>query len=81
MYFRTVAGHNQELVILVDIVYLDIWEGSDNLLLGRKVGALLELEIAYRARQGEVAVDAAKIDKAACRLDACLFGCALLAPC
>jgi surfactin synthase thioesterase subunit len=74
MYFRTVTGHNQELVVLVDIVYLDIREGSDYLLLGRKIGALLELEVAYRARQGKVAVDAAEVNKAACCLDTCLLG-------
>lgn len=60
-------------------MYLDIWEGSDYLLLGGKIGALLELEIAYRTRQGEVAVHATKIDEASCGLDTCLFDCRLLA--
>jgi hypothetical protein len=31
-------------------MYLNIWEGSDYLLLGRKVGALLELEVTDGAR-------------------------------
>ena len=60
-------------------MYLDVGEGGDYLLLGREVGALLELEVTYRARQGEVAVDAAKVDEAACCLDAGLFGWSLLA--
>lgn len=48
--YLTIAGDDQELVILVDIMYLNIREGSYYLLLGRKVGALLELEVTYRAR-------------------------------
>jgi hypothetical protein len=44
----TITGNDKELVILVDVVYLDVGEGSDDLLLGREVGALLELEVAYR---------------------------------
>ena len=58
---------------------LNVWKGSDYLLLGREVGALLELKIAYRAGQREVTVDAAKVNKAACCLDTCLLGCGLLA--
>ncbi|KAG9385355.1 Protein phosphatase 2C isoform gamma [Pyrenophora tritici-repentis] len=70
----TIAGNNQELVVLVDVVDLNVWKGSDYLLLGWEVGALLELKIAYRARQRKVAVDTAKVDEAASCLDACLFG-------
>ena len=55
-------------------MYLDIRECSDNLLLGRKIGALLELKVTYRAGQGEVAVYATEVDKASCGLDTCLFG-------
>ena len=55
-------------------MYLDVGEGGDYLLLGREVGALLEFEVAYRTRQGEVAIDAAKVDEASCCLDAGLFG-------
>jgi hypothetical protein len=55
-------------------VDLDVGEGSDNLLLRGKIGALLELKVTYRAGEGEVAVDAAKVDEAAGRLDAGLLG-------
>jgi hypothetical protein len=48
----TIASNNQELVVLVDVVYLDVRESSDYLLLRGKVGALLELEVAYRTRLG-----------------------------
>jgi hypothetical protein len=58
-------------------VDLDVRESSYYLLLRGKVGALLELEIAYRARKGEVAVDAAKVDETTRGLDARLLGCAL----
>lgn len=76
---QTVTCNDQKLVILIDIVYLNVWEGGDYLLLGREVGALLELEVAYRTRQGEVAVHAAKVDEAACCLNTGLFGWGLLA--
>jgi hypothetical protein len=55
-------------------VYLDVWEGGDYLLLRGEVGALLELEVADGTRQGEVAIDAAKVNEAACCLDTGLFG-------
>jgi hypothetical protein len=73
-WLLTVASHNQKLIVLVDVVYLHIGISGDYLLLGRKVGALLEFEIAYRTRQSKVAVDAAKVDKATCGLDTCLLG-------
>jgi hypothetical protein len=47
----TVAGNNEELVVLVDVVDLDVGEGSDYLLLRRKICALLELEVADGTRQ------------------------------
>lgn len=55
-------------------MYLHVGISSDYLLFRRQIGALLELEIAYCARQGQVTVDTAKVDKATCGLDACLFG-------
>jgi hypothetical protein len=70
----TVTSNNEEFVVAVDLVYLDIGECSDDLLLRGKIGALLELEVTYRAGQGEVAVDTAKIDEASCGLDTGLFG-------
>lgn len=71
---RTVASNDEEFVITVDLVYLDVGECGDDLLLRGKIGALLELEVAYRTGQGEVAVNAAKVDEASCGLDACLLG-------
>jgi hypothetical protein len=56
-------------------VDFDVRERSHYLLLRRKIGALLEFEVANGTRQGEVAVDAAKIDEAACSLDTGLLGC------
>lgn len=72
---RTVASNDKELVVAVDLVDLDVREGSDDLLLRGKIGALLEFEVAYRTGQGEVAVDTAKVDEASCGLDTCLLGC------
>jgi hypothetical protein len=54
-------------------VDLNVGESSDDLLLRGKIGALLELEVTYRAGESEVAVDAAKVDEAAGRLDAGLL--------
>jgi hypothetical protein len=76
---RTVACYNEELVVGVDLVYLDIGERGDDLLLRGKIGALLELEVAYRAGESEVAVDAAKVDEASSGLNACLLGWRVLA--
>jgi hypothetical protein len=75
----TITCNHQELVILVDVVYLDVREGGDYLLLGREVGALLEFKVTYRTRQGKVAVDAAKVDETASCLDARFLGWQLLA--
>jgi hypothetical protein len=75
----TITCDHQELVILVDVVYLDVRERGDYLLLGRKVGALLELEVTYRTREGKVAIDAAKIDETTSCLDARFLGWQLLA--
>ena len=58
-------------------MYLDVGEGSDYLLLGREICALLELEIADGTRQGKVAIDTAEVDKTAGCLDTGLLGCGL----
>jgi hypothetical protein len=58
-------------------VNLDVGECSDYLLFWRKVGALLELEVTYRTRQGKVAVNTAEVNEAACSLDTRLLGCVL----
>ena len=60
-------------------MYLDIWEGSDYLLLGRQIVTLLELEITYRAGQGKISIHAAKVDKTTSSLDTCFFGYVALA--
>jgi hypothetical protein len=73
----TIACNNNELVILVDIMYLNIWEGGDYLLLRRKVCALLELEVTYRTRQGKVAIYTAKVNKATSSLDTRFLSCGL----
>jgi hypothetical protein len=73
----TVTGDHQELVVFVDLVYLDVWECGDYLLLGWKIGALLEFEVTYRAGQGEVSVYATKVNEATRSLDACFLGCIL----
>lgn len=57
---------------------LDVRERSHYLLLGREIGALLELEVTDGTRQCQVAVDASKVDKASCGLDAGFLGCAVL---
>lgn len=69
----TVACNDKELVVIGELVDLNIGEGSDNLGLGCKLGALLELKVADGAGQGEVAVDAAKVDETAGGRDARLF--------
>lgn len=60
-------------------MHLDIRESRDNLVLGRELGALLELEIANGAGQGEVAVHAAEVNESAGGLDTGLLGCGELA--
>jgi len=70
----TVASDDQEFIVLMDIMYLDVRECGDYLLLGRKICALLELEVAYRTRQGKVAIDATKVDEAACSLNTGFLG-------
>lgn len=72
---RTIASNDEELILLGDVVLLDVGEGGDDLVLGRKVGALLELKVTDGARQGKVAIDAAKVDEATGSGDAVLFGC------
>lgn len=77
---RTIASNDQELILFGDIVLVNVGVGSDDLTLGRKVGALLELEVADGARQGKVAVDTAKVDEAAGSGDSVLLGCASQQP-
>jgi hypothetical protein len=75
----TVARHHEKLVVFVDVVYLNIRERRDYLLLGREIGALFELKVTYRTRQGKVAIDAAKVDEATRSLDTRFLSWCLLA--
>ena len=44
-------------------MYLDVGESGDDLLLRGQIGALLEFEITNGTREGEVAIDTAKVDE------------------
>lgn len=46
---RTVACDDNELVVRRSLVHGDIGVGGDDLLLGREVGVLLEVEVAERS--------------------------------
>lgn len=50
-----------------------IGESCDDLLFGGEVGALLEFKVADGTRQGQVAVDSAKIDESASSANSGLF--------
>lgn len=45
-------------------MHSDIWVCGNDLLLRGKLGALLEFEVTNGTRQGEVAIDTAKVDEA-----------------
>ena len=61
---RTVAGYDEELIVFCDIVYRDIGKSGHNLLLRRKIRALLEFEVANGSTERKVAIDSAEINKA-----------------
>lgn len=69
----TVAGENEKLVVVGQIVRLDVGEGRHDLGLGRELGTLLELKVSNGPGEGQVAVDAAEIDKASGGVDAVLL--------
>lgn len=71
---HTIAGNDKELILVGEVVDLDVGRGRDDLVLGRQLSALLELEVADSARQSKVAVDAAKVDKASSGRDTVLLG-------
>lgn len=73
MLQRTIAGDHQELVIIREVVHHDVGVCGHDLLLGSKLGALLELEVADRSRQGQVAVHPSEVDKATSGGDSCLL--------
>ena len=56
-------------------MYFNIWECRNYLLLWRQLCALLELEIADCAGQGQVAIDTTEVDEASSGLNSCLLSC------
>lgn len=56
-------------------MYHNVGVGGHNLLLGSKLGALLELEVANGSGESKVAVDPSKIDEATGGGDSCLLAC------
>jgi hypothetical protein len=61
---HTVTGNNQEFIVIGQLVHSHVGVGSHDLLLGGKLGALLELKVTDGAGQGEVAIHAAEVDEA-----------------
>ena len=70
---RTVTCNDQEFIIVRNLMGDHVREGSDNLLLGREICALLEFEIANCTGQCKVAIDTAKVDKTSGGTDPCLL--------
>jgi hypothetical protein len=70
---HTIAGYDEKLVVLCDLVHRDIWECSHDLLLRWQICALLELEVANRSAEREISIDSAKVDEAACCTYPCLL--------
>jgi len=62
-YRPTIAGNDQELIILAHLVNGHIGECSDDLLLRRKIGALLELKVADSSAECKIAVHTTKVDE------------------
>ena len=70
---HTVTCNDEELIVVAEFVDCDIRESSHNLLLRRKIGALLELEVTNGATERKVAIDSAEVDEAA----SCAYSCLL----
>ena len=62
---HTITSKDEKLVVVANVVHNHVGVGSHNLLLGSKFGALLKLEVADGARQSQIAVDTAEVDKTA----------------
>ena len=69
----TITGDDKEFIVIAQVVNSHIGESGDNLLLRGQFGALLELEVTNGSRESKVAVDTAKVDKAAGGTDTGLF--------
>lgn len=61
----TITGDDKEFIVTGQLVNGHIGESSDNLLLGGKLGALLEFEVTDGSGEGKVAVNTTKVDEAA----------------
>lgn len=70
---HTIAGNDEELVIVSKIVSSDVGERRHDLLLRGKVCALLEFEISNGSTERQVAIDSAKVDESA----GCTYTCLL----
>jgi hypothetical protein len=70
----TVASENKEFILVSQLVLLDVREGSNNLALRRQLSNLFELKVTNGARQGQVAIDTAKVYKSTGGSDSVLFG-------
>jgi hypothetical protein len=69
----TIAGNDQELIVLAKLVNGHIRERSDDLLLRREVCALLELKVTDSSAECKVAVHTTEVDKATCSANASLL--------
>lgn len=71
----TIACDHQKLIVFGDLVSCNIRRSSHNLLLGRQRRAFLKFKVAERTRQGQVAVNSAKVNKATRRTYPSFFTC------
>jgi len=69
----TIAGNDQELIILSHLVDGHIGECSDDLLLRREICTLLELKVADSSAECEVAVHTTKVDETTCSANTSLL--------
>jgi hypothetical protein len=70
---QTIAGNDQELIVLSHLVDGHIRECRDNLLLRWEVCALLEFKVANSSAERQVAVHAAKVNEPTCCANASLL--------
>jgi hypothetical protein len=68
---HTVASYDDKLVVLGELMLGDVRVCGDYLLLGGKLGRLLELEVANGARQRQISVDTSEVDEASRGRDPC----------
>jgi hypothetical protein len=72
--YHTITCNDQELIVLGDVMYLNVRECGDDLVLRRQLRALLEFKVANGTRQGKVAIDSPKVYKASSSLNSCFLG-------